>query len=145
MISSRLPALVGAGLLLLSGAFVSAQQAPSVPAGPLVGDAQQGRYLVENVAQCAECHSSRDQQGEILPETRFLGGPIPFAPAWPNNWAIRAPRIKGLTGYTDEAAMRLLTGGSVGRDGTALRRPMPTFHMSPQDAANVIAYLRSLP
>jgi len=40
--------------------------------------------------------------------------------------------------------MRLLTQGAIKRDGTQLRYPMPRFHMTPQDAADVIAYLRTL-
>jgi hypothetical protein len=53
------------------------------------------------------------------------------------------PRIAGLPGYTDELAIRLLTQGAIKRDGTQLRSPMPPFRMTPQDAADVIAYLRS--
>jgi hypothetical protein len=93
---------------------------------------------------CIECHSGRDDQGNILASRLFLGGSIPFAPPWPNDWASRAPRNRGLPGYTDALAMRLLTQGAIGRDGQQLRRPMPRFHMSVQDAADVIAYLRSL-
>jgi mono/diheme cytochrome c family protein len=34
-----------------------------------------GRYLVEALAHCAECHSSRNLLGAIEPLTRFAGGP----------------------------------------------------------------------
>jgi hypothetical protein len=74
-----------------------------------------------------------------------MGGLIPFAPPWPNDWATRAPRNRGLPGYDDALAMRLLTEGSIGRNGAQLRPPMPRFRMSRQDAADVIAFLRSLP
>jgi len=107
------------------------------------GDFEHGRYLVEQVVMCAECHSTRDDEGNIIPDRRFMGGPIPFRPAWPNDWAVRAPRNAGLPGYTDEQAMRLLTQGALDRDGKQLRPPMPRFHMTPQDAADVIAYMRS--
>ena len=93
---------------------------------------------------CIECHSRRDGNGVIVKGQEYLGGSIPFAPPWPNDWATRAPRNRGLVGYDDEAALRLLTRGAIGRDGTPLRRPMPRFFMTPQDAADVIAYLRSL-
>ena len=33
-----------------------------------------GQYLVEAVAHCAECHSSRNLFGAIKPDTRFAGG-----------------------------------------------------------------------
>jgi Cytochrome c len=108
------------------------------------GNIGHGRYLAERVAMCIECHSGRDAQGNIIESELFLGGPIPVAPPWPNDWANRAPRNKGLPGYTDEQALRLLTAGAIGRDGKQLRLPMPRFRMTTQDAADVIAFLRSL-
>jgi mono/diheme cytochrome c family protein len=109
------------------------------------GNVEHGRYLAEHVAMCIECHSGRDANGNILQSELFEGGSIPFAPPWPNDWANRAPRNRGLPGYSDEQALRLLTQGAIGRDGKQLRPPMPRFRMTPQDAADVIAFLRSLP
>ena len=107
------------------------------------GNPEHGRYIVEHVAMCIECHSGRDARGAILESERFLGAPIPFAPPWPNDWAMRAPRNRGLPGYTDDLALRLLTQGAIGRNGEQLRAPMPRFRMSVQDAADVISYMRS--
>ena len=107
------------------------------------GNVQHGQYLAEHVAMCVECHSGRDGQGRIIDAERYLGANIPFAPPWPNDWASRAPRNRGLPGYDDKMALRLLTGGSIGRDGRQLRPPMPRFHMTRQDAADIIAFLRS--
>ncbi len=126
--------------------------APSDPASPapraqvtdLVGDVEHGRYLAENVAMCFECHSGRDAKGGILEPQRYLGAPIPFAPPWPGDWAARAPRNRGLPGYDDAQAMRLLTEGGIDRNGQQLRAPMPRYRMTRQDAADVIAFLRSL-
>lgn len=116
----------------------------ALPTSMPAGNVERGRYLVEDVIHCAECHSRRDDRGQILEAERFQGGPIPFQPPWPNDWALRAPRNRGLPGYTDQQAMRLLTQGSIDREGNQLRPPMPRFRMSPQDAADVIAYMRSL-
>jgi mono/diheme cytochrome c family protein len=116
----------------------------SVYSGPIpAGNAEHGRYLAEHVAMCVECHSGRDAAGNILPGERYLGAPIPFGPPWAENWASRAPRNQGLPGYSDALAMRLLTQGSIGRDGRQLKMPMPRFRMTPQDAADVIAFMRS--
>lgn len=93
---------------------------------------------------CYECHSTRDAQGNIVRGTEFKGGPLPIRPPWPSDWPTSAPRIAGLPGYTDELAIRLLTQGAIKRDGTQLRAPMPRFRMTPQDAADVVAYLGSL-
>ena len=139
--------IIVAGLALAMTALTLRAQTPQGAAAAAlpVGNIEHGRYLAEHVAMCVECHSGRDNQGNILESERYLGGPIPFAPPWPTDWAIRAPRNKGLPGYSDEQALRLLTQGAIGRDGQQLRLPMPRFRMSPQDAADVMAFLRSLP
>lgn len=144
---SRLVSMCGA-VLMMAVVCVSAQQKPAAadaaPGAPATGNVERGRYIVERVVMCGECHSSRTTTGDILPGTKFNGGPMlfrtPFALDWPN----QLPRIKGLPGYTDEQAMRLLTQGAIKRDGTQLRLPMPRFRMNQQDASDVIAYLRSL-
>jgi hypothetical protein len=108
------------------------------------GDVGHGRYIVHNVAMCVECHSGRDADGNIIPEQEFMGAPIPVRPSWGYDWAVRAPRNAGLPGYNDEQAMRLLTEGAIDRDGNQLNPPMPRFRMTRQDAADVIAYMRTL-
>jgi len=129
-------------LFLIVVTALSGQQPPAAP--KVSGNLEHGRYLVEHVVMCSECHSTRDPQGNIMTGTKFKGGPMPFRPAWPADWPIQIPRIAGLPGYTDELAMRLLTQGAIRWDGKQLRAPMPKFRMTPQDAADVIAYLRSL-
>jgi hypothetical protein len=125
------------------GRGAAAPPAAKAEAVLLPGNVEHGRYIVEHVAMCVECHSGRDHDGNILDNERYLGAPIPFVPPWAN-WATRAPRNAGLPGYSDEAALRLLTQGAIGRDGVRLRPPMPRFRMSRQDAADVIAFMRSL-
>ncbi len=141
-------ALIAAAAVVSITTQVTAQQRPAEPAAAstLNGNATHGRYLVERVAMCGECHSTRDISGNVIAETRFLGGPLvvagpPFAGTdWPN----RTPRIARLPGYSDALALRLLTQGAIGRDGKQLRAPMPRFRMTNEDAADVIAFLRSL-
>ncbi len=152
MNASRL--LVLSGALLLIAIDLSGQQqaaAPAAGAQPAFavtrgtgGNREHGRYIVERVAMCFECHSTRDAQGNIVPGTRFKGGSLPIRPPWANDWPLAIPRIAGLPGYSDELAIRLLTQGAIKRDGTQLRYPMPRFRMTPQDAADVVAYLGSL-
>jgi len=140
MTVSRFAWVCGVVTMLAGTTELSAgQQAPSG-----AGNVERGRYLVERVVMCGECHSTRDQDGNIVSGTRFRGGPMPVRPTWPVDWPTAFPRIAGLPGYTDAQAMRLLTQGAIKRDGTQLRMPMPRFRMSAQDAADVIAYLRTL-
>lgn len=134
--------IVSAGALTLLAARIWAQQ-PAIPTAVPAGNLEHGRYLVERVVMCYECHSARDAAGNIMPGTRFRGGPMPMRPSWPGDWPIQIPRIAGLAGYSDAEAVRLLTQGAIKRDGTQLRYPMPRFRMTPQDAADVIAYMRT--
>ena len=141
----------GAAVLLTAGVLAqpfpprAPAAAPQTSPGQTVsGNIEHGRYLVHSVAMCQQCHSPRDEEGKLIESRLFDGGPIPMRPPWPNDWAIIAPRNKGLPGYDDAAAMRLLTEGAIGRNGKQLREPMPRFHMTKQDAADVIAYMRSL-
>jgi hypothetical protein len=106
---------------------------------------ERGRYLVENVALCIECHTPRTAEGQILRERLLKGAPVsveppPFAK---ENWAAQAPNIAGLTGYSDAEATRLLTQGLT-RHGRAPNPPMPRYHMAAGDAEAIVAYLRSL-
>lgn len=134
---------VSLGAVLCLAVQLSAQQA-TAPTSAAVPNLEHGRYIVERVVMCYECHSARDPQGNIVSGTRFMGGSMPMRPPWRSDWPLQIPRIAGLPGYTDEQATRLLTQGAIKRDGTQLRYPMPRFRMTPQDAADVIAYLRSL-
>ena len=120
-------------------------QSPAQKSAPgISGNVEHGRYLVHDVAMCPQCHSPRDEYGNLIESKMFEGGPVPVRPPWANDWAINAPRNKGLPGYDDATAMRLFTEGSIGRDGKQLKPPMPRFHMTKQDASDVIAYMRSL-
>ena len=140
MTVSRFAWVCGVAAMLAGTTELSAGQQASSGGG----NVERGRYLVERVVMCGECHSTRDQDGNIVSGTRFRGGPMPVRPTWPVDWPTAFPRIAGLPGYTDAQAMRLLTQGAIKRDGTQLRMPMPRFRMSAQDAADVIAYLRTL-
>jgi mono/diheme cytochrome c family protein len=106
---------------------------------------QRGQYLVEHVAMCVQCHTPRNAQGE-LDRTRLLqGAPVPVPAPFPTlQWAFEAPRIAGLPGWLTEDAVRLLQTGRSAR-GYAPRPPMPPFRMTQEDAAAVVAYLKSLP
>lgn len=135
--------VVGA-LLLLAGVQSQSQSQNQSQSQAIRGNIEHGRYLVHEIAMCPQCHTPRDEQGNLIQSRMFDGAPLPVRPPWADDWAILAPRNKGLPGYDDAAAMRLLTEGAIGRNGKQLRPPMPRYHMTKQDAADVIAYMRSL-
>jgi mono/diheme cytochrome c family protein len=121
-----------------------AGQAVSPPGGKASRVAR-GRYIVERVSMCFECHTPRDESGELNHSRWLLGAPIPVSPpAFEEaNWAIRAPRIAGMPGYTEQSGVRLLTLG-IDRNGAHPKSPMPPFRFSEEDARSVVAYLKAL-
>jgi len=108
------------------------------------GNVARGKYLVEDVAMCTTCHSPRLGNGEIDRSHLLQGSPVYYQPAMKvSDWPQICPRIGGTPPATDEEMVTLLTTG-VWIDGKQLRDPMPKFHMSREDAAAVVAYLKSL-
>ena len=76
---------------------------------------------------------------------RWRGAPIPVPAPFPTSqWAFEAPKIASLSGWMAEDAVRLLQTGSSAK-GYVPRPPMPPFRMTQEDAAAVVAYLKSLP
>jgi mono/diheme cytochrome c family protein len=138
----RVPTFYLATIVLAATSWSAAGVAQTPVAHTRSGNVQHGQYLAEHVAMCVECHSPRDEAGNIIRGSEYMGGSIPFK--LPADWAIRVPRNRGLLGYDDQQAMRLLTEGAIGRDGRQLQLPMPRFRMTQQDAADVIAFMRSL-
>jgi len=114
-------------------------------AGNIEDGISRGKYLVERVAMCIQCHTPRNQTGELL-ETRYLqGGPVPVS-APPNfriDWAYKAPAIAGLPGYTIQDGIKLLTEG-ITPDGRVPKAPMPRFRLTRADAEAIVTYLKSL-
>ena len=103
-----------------------------------------GKYIVEGVAMCSQCHTPHDNTGSPDRGKWLQGGPVWLIPAMPiSDWPLKAPRIAGLLPGSDADLVTLLTTG-VWRDGRRPRPPMPQFRMSREDAEAVAAYLKSL-
>jgi mono/diheme cytochrome c family protein len=116
--------------------------APSIPASPT--DVERGKYIVNNVAMCPQCHTPRDGNGMLEPRQPLDGAPELFQPPYPDpNWPLKAPRIGGNPPASDQDMIRLLTTG-IWTDGKPLRLPMMPFRMNEADAKAVLAYLKSV-
>lgn len=100
------------------------------------------RHLVEDVALCADCHAPRLPTGEFDRAHWLMGGLIEFKPTIEMPWALAAPPIAGLPGYTDEQAITLLTTG-MRPGGQPPVPPMPGFKFTRDEALAVVAYLRA--
>jgi mono/diheme cytochrome c family protein len=103
-----------------------------------------GRYLVETIGHCAECHSSRNIFGAIKPETRFAGGKDPTDTGFIPN--ITPSRI-GDWSEADIATM-LKTGETPnhGQVGSSMAEVVINMAMlSDTDREAVARYIKSLP
>ncbi len=107
-------------------------------------DRGRGRYLAEQVAMCVVCHSPKDESGHVIEGREFEGSSIPLKSPYPDRrWAIEAPALAGMTFYTREQAIRLLTTG-IARNDKPPTPPMPPFRMTRSDAEAVYDFLASL-
>ncbi len=105
---------------------------------------ERGKYLVERTGLCSDCHTLRNQRGELVQDKALQGAPILFKPTVPMPvWADKAPNIAGLPGWTDEQAVKFMMTGIAYNDLPA-RPPMPAFRFNREDATAIVAYLRSL-
>jgi mono/diheme cytochrome c family protein len=112
-----------------------------------------GEYLTENLLGCFACHSDRDWAQHDAPELPGTkGGGSPSFPlqdlpgqVYPPN--ISPDRETGAGDWSDDQLARAIREG-IGHDGRALFPFMPyeNFrHLSDEDLASVIVYLRSIP
>jgi len=135
-------AAVLAAALLISGNISKNRASPKSPSE---GDVQRGKYLVEEVARCPECHTRRDDSGALKSSAWLRGATIWIQPVQRiANWADSAPPLAGLPSFTDAQMETVLEQGT-GPQGETLRPPMHTYHLRPADAKAIIAYLKSLP
>lgn len=103
-----------------------------------------GKYIVEGLSRCAQCHTPRDENGNYDKAHWLEGAAVWLKSAEPvADWPLQAPRIGAIPPGTDGEMVTLLTTG-IWRDGKPLRQPMPQFRMTKPDAEAVVAYLKSL-
>jgi mono/diheme cytochrome c family protein len=139
----RLPAIT-AFMALVALGWLSFTSAADTKQNQSQANAVRGKYLVEEVAKCTECHTPRDAQGNLNPQAWLRGAPIWIRPVRPiQNWADNVPALAGLPSFTDDQMFRVLEKGT-GPEGEALRPPMHIYHMNHADAQAIIAYLKSL-
>jgi len=146
-------ALVGLTLLVVSGlailllVFPRSAEPPDISIERTPERIDRGRYLVEHVANCLDCHSERDWSyygGPVVPGTKGMGAPL----------RVLRPHIQSanitpaaLGAWTDGEIVRAFTSG-ISRNGRVLNPFMPydTYaQMSEEDVYAVAAFLRTLP
>jgi mono/diheme cytochrome c family protein len=103
-----------------------------------------GRYLVESLGHCAECHSTRNALAAIKASTRYAGGPDPEGTGFYPN--ITPARIGDWS--TQEIAEVLKSGNTPnhGRVGSSMSDVVVNTSMLPSsDRDAIAAYVKSLP
>jgi mono/diheme cytochrome c family protein len=124
--------------------FLFFEQEPIVADRDHDGAWNRGRYLVEAVTHCAECHSSRNLLGAIKENTRFAGGVDPEGTGYIPN--ITPSRIGDWT--ERDIAEMLKTGGTPnhGRVGSSMTAVVTNLASLPQSDRDAIAtFVKSLP
>lgn len=112
-----------------------------------------GKYLVEGVTGCLDCHSPHDwskHDPPVLPGMEGAGSDMSTMKGLPGR--VVAPNITpdpetGTGNWSDDALARAIREG-IGHDGRALFPIMPyegMSHFSDEDVASIVVFLRSLP
>lgn len=107
---------------------------------------ERGKYLVEVLAACGNCHTPKGPKGEIR-EKHMAGGfkiQEDFGVAVSTN--ITPDKETGIGTWTDEEIIRAIREGRR-KDGRTLGPPMPFYlyrNISDSDAKAMVAYLRTL-
>lgn len=107
-----------------------------------------GKYLVEGVLACANCHAVRDEKGAVVAAKGMAGG-FEFADPMFKSYAanITPDRETGIGKWTDAQLGKAIREG-IRPDGSVIGPPMPIhFYRSISDAdlAATIKYLRAQP
>lgn len=117
-------------------------------APPSAATLERGRYLMNGVVACANCHMARGPQGEYLADKGLSGG-MPFEEKMFKAYApnITQDRETGVGKWTDAQLVKAIREG-VRPDGSIIGPPMPVEfyrHMSDEDVNAIVAVLRTEP
>lgn len=134
-------------MVLLAALALSAHLG-ALAAAPKPGVLERGKYLMEGVVACGNCHMARGDKGQPLPEKGLSGGMVFDEPPFKAYAANITPDPEtGIGKWTDAQLARAIREG-VRPDKTLIGPPMPIEfyrHLSDGDLAAIIAYIRAQP
>jgi len=110
---------------------------------------QRGKYLVEEVARCQECHTPRTETGEFDRAQWLKGATLIGVPPTPiAGWHQKSPDLTSSsalwTRWGQDGFSKFLQTAKNPRGGKA-GPPMPAYMLKAEDADAIAAYLKSLP
>ena len=108
-----------------------------------------GKYLVEEVARCQECHTPRTETGDFNKSQWLKGATLIGVPSAPvAGWHQKSPDITSTSTlwerWGQDGFAKFLETAKNPRGGKA-GPPMPAYMFNADDAEAVAAYLKSLP
>jgi mono/diheme cytochrome c family protein len=112
------------------------------------GQVARGRYLVENVAICGDCHTpmlptGQPDQSRLLKGAALAFQPIHPIPRWSGNAPDLTPRGALWKAWGENGVRKSLQTG-LDPSGHPPDPPMPSYRFSAQDAEAIVAYLKTL-
>lgn len=132
-------------LLMLSAVFISGAALAATPKAAVL---ERGKYLMEGVVACGNCHMARGDKGQPLAEKGLSGGMVFDEPPFKAIAANITPDPQTGIGKWTDVQLALAIREGVRPDKTVIGPPMPIGfyrHLSDDDLAAIIAYLRAQP
>ncbi len=126
-------------LLLLVGMTVSSPASAETPL-------ERGRYLMESIVACGNCHTPQGPNGPVAGMTLAGGMVIEEAPFTAVASNITPDAETGIGRWTDDQIVRAIREG-IRPDGSLIGPPMPIAlyrGISDADARAIVAYLRQV-
>ena len=121
---------------------------PAFPTWAQSDKLSRGKYLVEEVARCQECHTPKTAEGQF-DQTKWLKGSTLNiqAIAEIKGWHKASPDITSTSRlfqrWGDAGLVKFLSTG-LNPNGGPAGAPMPTYKMTQADAEAIVEYLKSL-
>lgn len=135
---------------LLMGALVHVNSASAADAGTV----ERGRYLVNTILACGNCHTPKADDGHPIEGKELAGGGLSFsAPFFVGSASNITPdKETGIGNWSDDEIKRAITQGARPDHGRLAGMPLApmmwvAFYkaMTPGDLDAVVAYLRAVP
>ncbi|HYL38161.1 MAG TPA: c-type cytochrome [Bryobacteraceae bacterium] len=107
-----------------------------------------GKYLVEEVAKCQDCHTPRGDSGKFDAGKWLKGATLDFEPTHETKgWHQTSPDITSssrlFARWGEQGLIKFLETGT-GPGGHPADPPMPAYKLKTADAEAIVAYLKSL-
>jgi mono/diheme cytochrome c family protein len=109
---------------------------------------ERGKYLVEEIGKCQDCHTPRGADGQF-DKTKWMKGtvldfqPIQPVPGWHKTSPDLTPSGRLWKRWGEKGIAEFLKTG-MGPGGHHAEPPMPTYTLKAEDAEAIVQYLKTL-